>query len=72
MDFDKNHKSYYFLEKLDEVWEVEAKVYHRGKRMVLKYAFSFALHNHGTLIWCLVVYEVALWAFYHLFLTPVL
>lgn len=72
MDFDKDCKSYYFLEKLAKVWEVEAKVFYKDKRIVLKNVLSFALYNRVTLIWSLIVYEVALWTFYHLSLTPVL
>lgn len=39
MDNDKNYKSYYFLENLVKVWEVEVKVFCRNKRIVFKNVF---------------------------------
>lgn len=53
MGFDKNCKSYYFLEKLAKAWEVEEKVFCKDKRIVFKNIFYFVLSDHFTLIWCL-------------------
>ena len=53
MGFDKNHKSYYFLKKLEKAWEVEAKVFGRDKIIVFKNTLYFTVSNHFTSLWCL-------------------